>query len=73
MKAIKKPEIVLSPKDEKYLYKKFGKYAKALQWVGADTTYYIHVGSEILKSKDTADLYNQLKKKFVENEFVEIW
>jgi len=73
MKAIKEPEIKLSPKDEKYLFKKFGKYAKALEWVGAGTTYYIHAGTKILKSKDTADLYHQLKKKFVENEFVEIW
>ena len=71
-KKTKTPEIKLDAKVEKKLFKKFSKFAKVLRWTNKDT-YYIHANTRILKSEDTADLFNQLKEAYQKDNTVEIW
>ena len=67
------PEVKLTQKEEDFLQKKFDKHAKVLQWVGAGSTYYIHIGSAILKHTDTCCLFNLLAKSYKEDKTKRIW
>lgn len=66
-------EVKLTEKQETYLRKKFDKYAKVLQWTGADSTYYIHANSRILKHTDTCCLFNLLAIEYVVDNTIKIW
>lgn len=70
---IKSLEIKLDTKTENILFKKFGKFAKVLRWTNKPDTYYIHVGSKIIKSNDTADLFNQVKEAYQKDNTIKIW
>lgn len=48
--------VTLSPKDDIWFRKQFDKHAKALTFV-AFTTYYIKIGSQIIKHCDTEMLF----------------
>jgi len=66
------PDITLSENKEAMLRRKFDRYAKASNTV-SKTTYYIHVGTRIIRHKDTAELFNMLKKEYAENNGIVIW